>query len=283
MSRAEILKANESYHDIEAYKYDVNQPFIINKFTQSYFIDDVEELVKDSGKPPQALTVLDCGAGTGNLSLKFLARGCSVTAVDISERMLEQLGQKAQPSDRSRLSPVHSDIDGFLDRTDLRYDIVCSSSFLHHLPDYRATYRRLARTCKDDGQIYTAFEPSPQSQWGLAQKLLSTFDLAASEFILRRYYRPDVLARGILRRAGILHSAPPSPAAAIDPTLIERPDLGISSDVLSEILRDLGFNQIIVRWRSIKRSWVTYLIDRYLVRSRNALFLIARRRADMPK
>src|SRR2546430_9045237 len=37
----------------------------------------------------------DCGGGTGNLALKMLARGWNVTVVDVSDDMLDVLGEKA--------------------------------------------------------------------------------------------------------------------------------------------------------------------------------------------
>lgn len=49
--------------------------------------------------PPSPAEVLDCGAGTGFLSLIAARLGHRVTAVDLSPRMLEQLQRKASAED----------------------------------------------------------------------------------------------------------------------------------------------------------------------------------------
>ncbi|HWG41261.1 MAG TPA: methyltransferase domain-containing protein [Gemmataceae bacterium] len=112
MSHEEILKANEVYHDVEAGAYDATMPYIRNSFAQAIFNADIATimgLLKHAQKP---LSVLDCGAGTGNLTLlKFLALGCAVTAVDISRGMLERLRGKVSKADESRLQIVHGDVD----------------------------------------------------------------------------------------------------------------------------------------------------------------------------
>lgn len=49
----------------------------------------------EAALPPPPAAVLDCGAGTGFLSLIAARLGHRVTAVDLSPRMLERLGDKA--------------------------------------------------------------------------------------------------------------------------------------------------------------------------------------------
>jgi putative AdoMet-dependent methyltransferase len=278
MSEAAILTANKVYHDTEASSYDDNLPYMKNAFAQAMFDEDIARIIKQLGSA-SSLHVLDCGAGTGNLTLKFLARGCRVTAVDISGNMLERLRGKVKEADRGRAHIVHTDVDTFLEQTTDRYDVVGSSSFLHHLPDHLATYRRLIGVCREVATIYTAFEPSPVVRRGLAQKTLNALDTGLYEFVRRKYYRPDVLARGLLRRAGLLATPTRSDAQlAVDHGLVERPDLGISAEALAAVLRENRFGDIDVRWRPVKRYRMTYLVDKYFVRSNNALFLVGHRR-----
>ena len=277
MSAQEILKANQLHHDREARSYDLDLPYMKNRFAQAMFIGDVDEIVRRSAVSGGALKVLDCGAGTGNLALKFLARGCAVTAVDLSSKMLEQLRGKARAACFDAcLQTVCSDIDSFLSQAVERYDVVCSSSFLHHLPDYRVTYRQLCRVCAARGTMYTAFEPLANDQWTTRQKALTAVDRGIHEFIYRRYYRPDVIVRGALRRAGLLRQAE-SNGYQFNHDLIERPDLGVSEEYLTMVLKQEGFGDVSVRWRSVKRFLLTYWLDLHIVHSCNALFLIARR------
>ena len=72
----EILRANELYHDQEAEGYDESQPYIQNAFAQRMFVDDISAIVKTLSGAPGPLSVLDCGAGAGNPTLRFLRHGC---------------------------------------------------------------------------------------------------------------------------------------------------------------------------------------------------------------
>ncbi|HEY0783765.1 MAG TPA: class I SAM-dependent methyltransferase, partial [Thermoanaerobaculia bacterium] len=52
------------------------------------------------------ITVLDLGAGTGDLSFAAAARGARVLAVDLSPGMLAVLGRRASGAQRSRVTPL---------------------------------------------------------------------------------------------------------------------------------------------------------------------------------
>lgn len=55
------------------------------------------------------------------------------------------------------------DADTFL-ATDREYDVVCASSVMHHLPDYKATLARCARPVRPGGVIYITHEPLPKAE-----------------------------------------------------------------------------------------------------------------------
>jgi ubiquinone/menaquinone biosynthesis C-methylase UbiE len=273
---SEILKANEDYHDQEADHYDSTQPFIRNDFAQKLFLDDIRSIIDKLSGVADPIRVLDCGAGTGNLTLKFLHHGCTVTSVDLSQNMLSRLQKKASALGKGKLDVSHSDIDSFLQTTKQRYNVVCSSSFLHHLPDYTSTYRLMTNVCAADAVIYTAFEPLQSARLNAGQRCLRSADSLSYEVITRRLYNPLVVGRAFMRRLHLLPT-PENVLNQVDPSLIERPDLGIDSDTLSTILRSAGFRNIDAYWRPITRYRLTYLISKHLVHLNNALFLIARR------
>jgi ubiquinone/menaquinone biosynthesis C-methylase UbiE len=103
--------------------------------------------------------VLDVGCGTGNLSLKFLMLGSEVTALDISQEMLNVLQSKVPKTLRRKIHFVCQDIDEFLSREKSYYDVICFSSVLHHLPDYLATIGLAISRLNPRGIIYIAHEP----------------------------------------------------------------------------------------------------------------------------
>ena len=276
MSIQEILIANELYHNGEASNYDESQPYMQNAFAQSMFEADIRSIVDTLSPFHRSLRVLDCGAGTGNLTMKFLEYGADVTAVDISENMLKRLRSKSAKFGEGRLETVHSDIDSFLQRASQRYDVICSSSFLHHLPDYQGTYGLMARLASDESVVYTAFEPRPQTTVNLLQRLFIEADTGLHEVLTRRLYNPWIIMRAVLRRLGMLPT-PRNILNEIEPSLIERPALGISTDRLEEVLRTAGFAHSAICWRAVSRFRLTHIVNRHFIHLNNALFMISQR------
>jgi SAM-dependent methyltransferase len=268
------LTANEAFHDLEAGSYDSAQPYIRNQFAQRWFEQDIDRILNGLPADRKPARVLDCGAGTGNLTLKLLRRGCNVTSVDISREMLTRLVNKAQAAGLNTPTVVHSDVDSFLAGTSEQFDLICSSSFLHHLPDYRATYLSLVTHIRPQGFVYTSFEPMPVSRLTVGQTLLSKFDAKLEYAIAGKLYRPDKVAAALLRRAGVL---PRRVQPAFDASLVENVVAGIDDGVLVEVLRTHGFSHIDVHWRPIKRRRFTQFLDEHFVHSNNELFVIAQR------
>ncbi|MDZ7637953.1 MAG: class I SAM-dependent methyltransferase [Bryobacterales bacterium] len=143
--RNEVLEANRIYHRLLADTYDAEQTFVSHAYIQKFFLNDLDSILGGLQDRQRPLRILDCGAGTGNLTLKFLERGCHVTATDISPEMLNELKKKINPAHLSRFECHVQDIDSFLQGATENYDVVCSSSFLHHLPNYKETYRWMLR------------------------------------------------------------------------------------------------------------------------------------------
>jgi ubiquinone/menaquinone biosynthesis C-methylase UbiE len=276
MSAFDILTANELYHDDESASYDEGQPYVRNAFAQAMFINDIRVIINTLAPYTNCPKVLDCGAGTGNLSLKFLAAGCDVTAVDISRGMLKRLSAKAAGIGKGTIEVVHSDIDSFLNTTRKRFDVICSSSFLHHLPDYPATYRSMAKHCSSESIIYTSFEPRARVTLSAAQRLFANTDSGIHEFLSRRMYNPFIVGRAVLRRLHIL-ATPRTVINQLDTSLIERSDSGVETETLTGILRSEGFKHIGITWRPVSRYAITYFLNKRFVRLNNALFMISQR------
>lgn len=81
--------------------------------------------------PPAPARVLDCGAGTGFLSLRAAALGHQVTALDLSPGMLGRLRSAAAARDldvTAVVAPAHQPPDG-------PFDVVMERHLLWTLPD----------------------------------------------------------------------------------------------------------------------------------------------------
>ena len=80
--------------DSEANKYDDWY-----KTKKGKLVDEIEtRLTMEMFIPFSGMNVLDIGCGTGNYSIKLAELGCKVTAIDVSDKMLELAKKKAQLS-----------------------------------------------------------------------------------------------------------------------------------------------------------------------------------------
>jgi ubiquinone/menaquinone biosynthesis C-methylase UbiE len=148
-----LLEHNVKAHDTVADLYDAKHREIFNPLEQKRLAATVSELLALVQRPsPQ---VLDVGAGTGNLTLRFLAEGCRVCAADVSRRSLDQLERKvANPSSlTTRLI-----VDERLPFPDASFDIAAAYSVLHHIPDYLRTVREMVRVLRPGGLVFVDHE-----------------------------------------------------------------------------------------------------------------------------
>jgi len=110
------------------------------------------EMLGTLNLPPGA-AVLEIGCGTGRFARAAAAAGLTVTAIDISEIMLQYVSSKA----RSEQHPVTTRHAGFLslDFPAGQFDAAVSGAALHHLPDAwkLVALRNIARVLKPGGQF----------------------------------------------------------------------------------------------------------------------------------
>lgn len=154
----ELLDHNASAHDVAAVSYDARHAEIYNSLEQSRLTRVVADVVALAGMPSPEM--LDVGAGTGNLALKFLAAGCRVCAADVSPRSLEVLEAKAAAGSRLRTALI---TDERLPFPDASFDIVGTYSVLHHIPDYLLGVREMLRVLRPGGLLYIDHEASEQA------------------------------------------------------------------------------------------------------------------------
>ena len=94
--------------------------------------------------PSEAQTVLDAGAGAGQLARTLVAAGCDVTAID---RAADLAANPRVPG----LTWITGDVLTYDFGT--AFDAVISVAVLHHLPDLTAALRRLAHLTADGGML----------------------------------------------------------------------------------------------------------------------------------
>jgi ubiquinone/menaquinone biosynthesis C-methylase UbiE len=105
--------------------------------------------------------VLDAGTGTGEVAIRAARTGARVTAIDISEPMLE----KARRSADELGVPVQFDLGNveYLPYDDASFDVVASNFGLVFAPDHANVAAELARVIRPGGRLgFSAWKPDPK-------------------------------------------------------------------------------------------------------------------------
>lgn len=107
---------------------------------------------------PSGSRILDVGAGAGDYSIYFARRGCSVDAVELSERNIEDFRARIAADMPIRLRQGNAlDLSAFDDGT---FDAVFVFGPLYHLhspEDRKRAVLEAARVCRDDGTLFFSF------------------------------------------------------------------------------------------------------------------------------
>lgn len=101
---------------------------------------------------PRGAKVLDCAAGTGELSIAAAKKAESVLCTDNSEGMLKVAEKKAKDRRLKNISFEQRNIF-HLSEEDGYFDVVIAGNVLHLLDDPEAAVRELYRVTKKGGRI----------------------------------------------------------------------------------------------------------------------------------
>ena len=160
----QAIAHNRAAHDRVGGAYDAGHPEIFNETEQARLARTVERVVRlvERGERPRApIAVLDVGSGTGNLVRRFLAHDVHVTATDLSTTLLDEVHGRFAATGRVTTTPLNGrDLHPLADD---RFDVAASYSVLHHVPDYLALVREMARVVRPGGIVYIDHERSDES------------------------------------------------------------------------------------------------------------------------
>ncbi|MBP9891932.1 MAG: class I SAM-dependent methyltransferase [Planctomycetes bacterium] len=162
MRELQAIEFNRDAHDRVASTYDSAHLEIYNPVEQARLARSVREAVIVAGG--SGIRALDVGAGTGNLSAHLLACGAAVTSADLSPQSLAVLRQKLPDA-----KTVLLDGRGLRAFADGSFALVACYSVLHHVPDYLALVREMARVTRKGGVLYLDHERTDES-WKSAER-----------------------------------------------------------------------------------------------------------------
>lgn len=194
LAETAVVEANIDFYRQIARKYDGYETCVSDPHLQQLMEQDLDRIGALLGETGRCVECLDCGGGSGNLSLKMLRRGWSVTVVDISPDMLELLEAKAK---YEGFTPriVKAPIAKFLERTNNKFDVITFNSVLHHLYAYLPVIDNASNLIRRTGVFYSNFDPALPKHARL-RLIFEAFDTALAKLT---YDRSDFCA-GLFRR-----------------------------------------------------------------------------------
>lgn len=101
------------------------------------------------------MNLLEFGCGTGTTALIHAPYVASITALDISTRMIEICNEKAQQQGIANVSFRTGTLDSF-EASDESFDAVLGMSILHLLPDHDAAVKRVWQLLKPGGRFFSS-------------------------------------------------------------------------------------------------------------------------------
>lgn len=273
-----IIEANVAFYRQIAAKYDSYETYLFDPTLQQSLEDDLDSIgsyLRPLGRTPSCL---ECGGGTGNLTLKMCARGWQVTVVDVSDTMLGLLREKARAQGCSP-TLVHNSIEKFLATASESYDLIVFSSVLHHLYSYSLVIERAIQQLRLGGIFYSNYDPVAPGQ-PLLSRGFNSIDIALAKVF---FDSKDVLP-GIVRRLRKLFSAKDS---MFGRAVVSAGDLaefhvgtGVDDHQIVKTLRASGFSVVEHQRFATGRTTLIRFLNKRL-RLLESFKLIARRDFDL--
>jgi SAM-dependent methyltransferase len=160
-SKKTVLLNEKYFSGISEEKFVEGSPHLKHRELAARAFSEAHHLFERVRQRSDCPAVLDMGAGEGMLTLPFLKMGATVTAADATGALLDVLAVRAAEF-KSRLTLARGDIFETLEqfhKTGRRFDIICASSFVHHVPDYLKLCGMAAHLIRPGGVFFTFQDP----------------------------------------------------------------------------------------------------------------------------
>lgn len=256
---------NVAVHDRIARKYDALHGEIFNDIEQQRLRDALGEALDAVRTGANPVHALDFGCGSGNLSRHLLQLGARVTAADVSRGFLDLVQARYPDEPLATLWIENGETAGIADSS---FDLIATYSVLHHIPDYIAAVRELARLCRQGGVIMIDHEAS-EGSW-LGDAAYAEFRQAALKTDWQKYLTPSNYVHRVRRLFNPRHSN--------EGDIHVWPDDHIEWPLIRRALEDSGFEMVVERDYLLNRSlYRPEVFARYRNRCSDTHLMIARK------
>lgn len=147
--KRKVLEENEKVHDMAAKTHTRSVAYQCRRISRNYIWNLIVEQLKQNNIDPQNANVLEVACGTGTFVELFNKLGAkSYTGIDISSEMI-RLAQENNKYDYAKF--VKCSLEDFAQNNLIKYDIIISSSFLHHLYNFEEGIIQIKNMLKPGG------------------------------------------------------------------------------------------------------------------------------------
>jgi ubiquinone/menaquinone biosynthesis C-methylase UbiE len=149
----EVMETPEEADDYDAMDHaHVNQVFV-DDFLGSVTSNGLMENLRGLGRP---LEILDVGTGTAQIPIELCRRfvPCNITAIDLSEAMIEVANRNVDASGlEGRIRVLRVDAKR-LPYAEESFDAVISNSIVHHIPQPKSIFAESWRVLSPRGLLF---------------------------------------------------------------------------------------------------------------------------------
>ena len=160
--KQKIYESNKLDHDDWASTHDSNVPYISRKKTRMFYWKLLLDNIKKNNIDLRNKKILEVGCGTGTYTDLFINQNISqYVGIDLSPRMIEFAKKKNRlnSSHFNKINFLVSSLEDFSIKNPNRYDVIYSTSFLHHLLDVKLGLKKIENMLKADGIDIALLEP----------------------------------------------------------------------------------------------------------------------------
>lgn len=154
---SKVLEENAIMHDSIAEHHNLNVPYINRKSTKLFYENLILQYFGDLNEVKKPIKVLEIGCGTGTFVDFSISNNFQYVGIDLSQKMVE-LAKKNHHENKGKRFYCN-DLKSYSNNANESFDLIVSSSFLHHLHDLDDGIQDIKKLLNKSGMYIGLHEP----------------------------------------------------------------------------------------------------------------------------